>query len=108
MKKQDETIQISDVVQEKKSYLIDMEEYRSLKRDLQVPKTLMPIITGLLGGISGSVMRGFTVCFSEKDGMFAVQTIVFFCIMAFFMCFQLRCLNKSMHLYDQIEIVPIY
>lgn len=68
----------------------------------------MPIIAGLFGGISGSFVRGFTCCLNEKDGFSNPFTWLYFVLMWSASFVQLRNLNRSMALYDQIEIVPIY
>lgn len=68
----------------------------------------MPIVAGLLGGISGSFVRGFTVCLNEHNGVTSPLTWFYFTLLMGTAIVQLRSLNKAMHLYDQIEIVPIY
>lgn len=68
----------------------------------------MPIVAGLLGGISGSFVRGFTVCLCEHNGLTSLYTWLYFTLLMATALVQLRSLNKAMHLYDQIEIVPIY
>ena len=68
----------------------------------------MPIVGGLLGGISGSFVRGFTVCLNEHGGLTSFTTWIYFTLLMATALVQLRSLNKAMHLYDQIEIVPIY
>jgi hypothetical protein len=68
----------------------------------------MPIVAGLLGGISGSFVRGFTVCLNEHNGLTSLYTWLYFTLLMATALVQLRSLNKAIHLYDQIEIVPIY
>ena len=71
---------------------------------------LLPITTALLAGLLGSLFRGFTISQKPEYGFFNqncfTYTLFFSGIMLSF--FQIRSFNNCIHLYDQLETVPIY
>ena len=67
----------------------------------------MSFVAGLIGGLQGSLMRGMTISV-EIGGFFSGITLSYLLLALLASLLQLKSLNISMEVYDQVEIVPIY
>ena len=79
-----------------------------LKRKLWILQILLSVYTGLIGGVQFSFNRGMTICFGLENGLQLAATYIYLCIAGIGALLELFTINKAMHLYKQIQVIPIY
>ena len=110
LQKDDQTIQIMDIVYNRRDDLKNAGEIRVIRETLRTPMLLLPLTTALLGGLLGSLFRGFTISFQPEFGFFHQNhfTYALFGGGLFLSFFQVRSFNNCIHLYNQLETIPTY
>lgn len=68
LQKDDQTIQIMDVVYNRRDDLKNAGEIKVIRETLRTPMLLLPLTTALLGGLLGSLFRGFTISYKPEYG----------------------------------------
>lgn len=63
LQKDDQTIEIMDIVYNRRDDLKNAGEIKVIRETLRTPMLLLPLTTALLGGLLGSLFRGFTISF---------------------------------------------
>lgn len=109
MREEGQTIQLTDLVKNKRNDIKQTAELVEIRKSLQKLQILMPISTALLAGICCSLFRGCSLSMKVNNGNFvSLTSYTFVTIAVLGSLIYVKLFNNTIHLFDQIDTVPIY